>query len=167
MRRKASCPDQRGGPVDAGTTTFGFADPAAATHSTRPLDEIGQPAAAPNISGDTDAVVGDVDDELVGDGDLHGEVTGTGVPHAVADRLADDRLGLVGQVAVDDAQRPGQPHGDQDAGLIGQSADQVEDTFAKVVGGLSRSQGEDGGADVLDRVVQVVDGLAQPPCDLW
>lgn len=129
--------------------------------------QVGQTAVAGVVGGDTTAVIGDLDDQFVTDGDLDDEMLGAGVPHRIADRLDDDRLRVFGDVVADRAERSEHAHGGLDVPVLGEDGDRVLDLPTEArTGPPGRLQRENCRADLVDRRLQIIDGVIEAFGDL-
>ena len=115
---------QGGGPDQPSAPAAGPIDRAVAAGLCGAGSEVVQ-AAAGSGHRDADAVVGDVDEQLCADGDGDGEFRGVGVPHGVADRFPEHRLGVDGQVRGDDVDAAGDADRGAQVGVGGDLTDDV------------------------------------------
>jgi hypothetical protein len=112
---------------------------------------------------DADAVVGDVDEQLGADGDGEFGGVGVGVPHGVADRFPQHRLGVDGQVGGDDVDAAGDADRGAQVGAGGDLADDVMQQATQSSGaGRFGVQVDARGADLGDDLVEVLDVLGDP-----
>ena len=89
------------------------------------------------------------------------------MPDGVADRFQNDRLRVSGQVVADHAHRSGNPQRRNEGAVFGQVGDRGLNPLPKADPLSARGvQLEDGGADVLDRRLQVANRTVQPRGDL-
>lgn len=112
------------------------------------------------------AVVADIDDQFVGDGYLNGETVGAGMPNSVADGFGDDSLGVLSQLGTNSGHWTGHVQRRSDVSVLGQIGDHTLDLPTEPAVVLSRRlQLEDGGADIFDRGLQIINCLIKPVDD--
>src|SRR5271168_3575643 len=131
-----------------------------------PSTHVGQTALPLVVRRNAVAVVPDVDAQFVGDGDFDGQTGCAGMPKNVADGFCEDSFGVLGELSIDSGHRTGHVQSGHDVSILGQISEHTLYPPTKPASTLGRSlQFEDGGANVLDRGLQIINRAVEPVCD--
>ena len=153
--------------MNGGSALWRRGDTACSADLLGPSTHVSQSALPVVVRRDAVAVVPDVDAHLGGDGDFNGQMGGAGMSKNVADGFCEYSFGMLRELVTNSSHRAGHLQGGHDVSILGQVSDHILYLPTKPARTFGRRlQFEDSGADVLDRVLQIISRAVEPVCDL-